>query len=500
MEDKLTQLKNLLAEVADLEYTGGVLGWDLQVNMPPGGSLGRSYQLSTIESLAHKMSTSPEIGHLLDDLEPYVAGLDPDSDGSRLVKVTRREYEKRLRVPAEWVAEFAQVTAQAHQIWQEARLENNYAKFMPVLEKIFDLRRRYAELFAPYQHIYDPLLDDFEPGLKTAEVQAIFNKLRPQQVALIKSITDSPQVEDSFLHLDYDEQKQWDFGVKVITHFGYDWKRGRQDKAAHPFTTHFGTGDVRITTRTYRNNMTSGLFSTMHEAGHALYEMGVDPSFDRTPLGHGASLAFHESQSRMWENLVGRSLPFWTYFYPQLQETFPEQLKNVSLISWFKAINKVKPSLIRVEADEATYNLHVMLRLELEIALLEGQLSFKDLPEAWNARMQEFLGLVPPNDAQGVLQDVHWSSGLIGYFSTYALGNLVSAQLWECIQADLPDIYDQFRQGQFEALRGWLVNKIHRHGGKFEPQELMRSITGAQIDPAAYMRYLTTKYSDIYSL
>jgi len=500
MEEKLNQLKQHLAEVADLQYTGALLGWDLQVNMPPGGSVGRSYQMSTIDSLAHKMFTSPEIGQLLDALQPQVEKLDPDSDEARLVKVTRREYEKRLRVPAEWVAEFAQITAQAHMVWQEARQDNDYGKFRPMLEKIFDLRRRYAELFAPYQHIYDPLIDDFEPGLKTADVKAIFNKLRPQQVALVKAITDRPQVDDSFLHLSYDEQKQWDFGVDVITRFGYDWKRGRQDRSAHPFTTHFGIDDVRITTRIFPNHMSSGLFSTMHEAGHALYEMGVDPSFGRSTLDSGVSLGFHESQSRMWENLVGRSLPFWTYFYPRLQEVFPEQLKNVTLRSFYKGINRVQPSLIRVEADEATYNLHIMLRLELEIALLEGQLSFKDLPEAWNSRVQEFLGLLPPNDAQGVLQDVHWSSGYIGYFSTYALGNLISAQLWDCIQVDLPDLNEQIRQGEFDGLRGWLVDKIHRHGAKFEPQEMMRNLTGSQIDPAAYMRYLTAKYTDIYSL
>lgn len=500
MEEKLKQLKSLLAEVADLQFTGALLGWDLQVNMPPGGSEGRSYQISTIESLAHKMFTSAEIGQLLDDLQPQVETLDPDSDEARLVKVTRRDYEKRLRVPAEWVAEFYQTTAQAHMIWQEARKENDYGKFRPILEKIFDLRRRYSDLFAPYQHIYDPLIDDFEPGLKTSDVKAIFNKLRPQQVALVKAISDRPQVEDAFLQLAYDEKKQWDFGVGVITRFGYDWKRGRQDRSAHPFTTHFGIDDVRITTRIFPNQMTSGLFSTMHECGHALYEMGVDPSLARTPLAGGTSLAFHESQSRMWENLVGRSLPFWTFFYPELQKLYPEQLKNVTLRAFYKAINKVKPSLIRVEADEATYNLHIMLRLELEIALLEGKLTFKELPEAWNARMQEYLGLLPPNDAQGVLQDVHWSSGYIGYFSTYALGNLVSAQLWECIQTEIPDINEQIRQGEFDGLRGWLVDKIHRHGSKFEPQEMMQRITGTQIDPAAYMRYLTAKYTDIYSL
>jgi carboxypeptidase Taq len=500
MEEKLKQLKTLLAEVYDLQGVVSLLGWDLQTQMPPGGAEGRSYQSGTMETLLHEKFTSPEIGRLLDDLGPYAATLDPDSDDARLIKVTRRDYEKETRVPTEWVAEFAQTTTRAHMVWQEARLANDFAKFLPLLRKIIDLRRQYADLFAPYEHIYDPLLDDFEPGLKTAEVKAIFNSLRSQQVELVKAISAQPQVDDSFLHQEYDEQKQWDFGVEVISQFGYDWKRGRQDKSAHPFTTSFGIDDVRITTRIYRDNLASGLFSTMHEAGHGLYDMGFDHALARTSLARGTSLAVHESQSRMWENLVGRSLPFWQHFYPRLQEVFPDQLRKVGVRDFYKAINKVQPSLIRVEADEATYNLHVMLRLEVEIDLIDGSLPVEDLPGAWNSRMEEYLGVTPPNDAMGVLQDIHWSSGLVGYFSTYALGNLISAQLWECINADLPDLSDQIRRGEFSNLHGWLVEKIHRHGAKFEPQELIQRITGSKIDPAPYVRYLKTKYSDIYAL
>ena len=336
------------------------------------------------------------------------------------------------------------------------------------------------------------------PG--TAEVQEIFNTLRPQQVELIKAISEKPQVEDSFLYGDFDERKQWDFGVSVITAFGYEWNRGRQDKAAHPFTESNGIDDVRITTRINPDELTSGLFSTLHESGHALYELGVDDALARSPLATGASLAMHESQSRMYENLLGRSMPFWEFYYPRLQETFSAQLGNISLENFYRGINKVEPSLIRVEADEATYNLHVMLRLELEIALMEGSLEVKDLPEAWNAKMKEFLGVTPPDDADGVLQDVHWSSGLIGYFSTYALGNLISLQLWELILQDIPDLLDQVRKGEFEELLEWLRNKVHRHGAKFEPQDLIMHITGSKIDPEPYMRYLNSKYSQIYNL
>ncbi len=500
MESKLKQLKVILGEVVDLRNVSQVLGWDQQTYMPPGSSEDRGYHLATIDQLAHVKFTSDEVGKLLDELEPWTAQLDPDSDEARLVKVTRREYDKLIKVPPDMVMEFSQITTAAFSVWQEARAQSNFAMFQPHLEKVVDWRRRYAALFAPYDHVYDPLLDDFEPGMKTADVKAIFDTLRPQQVALIQAISESPQVDNSFLHQSFDEEKQWDFGVEVATKFGYDWDRGRQDKSAHPFTSSFGINDVRITTRFMPNYFSSAFFSTAHETGHALYDLGIDPALARTPLAGGTSLAVHESQSRMWENLVGRSLPFWEGFYPRLQEYFPDQLGNVSLESFYKGINRVQPSLIRVEADEATYNLHIMLRLEIEIGLMEGSLDVKDLPEVWNARMQEYLGQTPPNDTQGVLQDVHWSIGYLGYFSTYALGNLVSVQLWERINAEIPDLSEQIRRGEFSALLGWLREKIHRHGAKFEPQELVERITGSKIDPAPYMRYLTTKYSQIYGL
>ncbi len=500
VQSKLAQLKEILNEVADLSFASALLSWDQQTYMPPGGNEARSYQIATLDRLAHVKFTSPEVGQLLEDLKPYAAQLDSDSDEARLIRVTSRRYEKLTKVPSQWVAEFSQVTSEAQQVWQEARAEANFAKFQPFLERIVDLRRQYAHFFQPYDHVYDPLLDDYEPGMKTAEVQKVFSVLRQQQVRLIQAITERPQVDDSFLHQSFDEQKQWDFGVEVITRFGYDWKRGRQDRSPHPFTTHFDVGDVRITTRFSPDYLASALFSTMHECGHALYEQGVDPSLRRTPLASGASLGLHESQSRLFENLVGRSREFWIYFYPRLQEYFPTQLGHIDLETFYKGINRVQPSLIRVEADEATYNLHIMLRLEIEIALMEGSLEVKDLPEAWNNRMRDYLGLTPPNDAQGVLQDIHWSSGYIGYFPTYALGNLISAQLWECLQRDIPNLSDQIRQGEFGDLLAWLREKIHRHGSKFEPQELVQRVTGSKIDPDPYLRYLKVKFGEIYGI
>ncbi len=500
MEEKLQKLKDLLGEIVDLASAAAVLGWDQQTYMPPGGAEGRGYQLSTLARLIHERATSEEAGRLLEDLMAQVDQLDPASDDACLIRYSYHEYQKQTRVPSSLVSEFTQLTAVAHEAWAKARGAADFKIFQPYLERIVDLRRQYAACFAPYDHVYDPLLDDFERGMKTADVRAIFNELRPQQVALIQAISERPQVDDGFMSVEYPEQAQWDFGVDVITRFGYDWNRGRQDKSVHPFTTSFGRDDVRITTRFDPQRSSSALFSTMHEAGHAMYEQGVGRSLFRTPLANGASLAVHESQSRMWENLVGRSLPFWRFFFPRLQEMFPAQLAGVDLMTFYKGINKVSPSLIRVEADEATYNLHIMLRLELEIALMEGSLPVKDLPEAWNARAQEYLGLTPPNDALGVLQDIHWSGGMIGYFPTYALGNLVSVQLWDRIQMDIPDLEAQMERGEFSALLGWLREKIHQHGAKFEPQVLVEQVTGSKIDPQPYMRYLQTKYAEIYGL
>lgn len=500
MDEKVAKLKILLNEISDLGGAQAVLGWDQQTYMPPGGAEARGDQLSTLAKITHDKFVSDEIGSLLKDLLPYADSLASDSDDARLIHVANREYKKQKNVSSEWVAEFAQVTAIGQEAWVTARSESKFSIFQPHLEKIVRLRRQYADFFKPYEHIYDPLLDDYEPGLKTSEVQEIFGKLRTEQVALIKAISEKPQVNDSFLKVTLDEQKQWDFGVEVISRFGYDWKRGRQDKAAHPFTTSFGSDDVRITTRFLPNSGSSALFSTMHECGHALYEQGINPALRRTLLMNGASMALHESQSRMWENLVGRSKEFWTCFYSRFQSLFSDVLGNVSLEDFYRGINKVEPSLIRVESDEATYNLHIMLRMELEIALMEGTLAVKDLPDAWNSKMKDYLGVVPPDDAQGVLQDIHWSGGSMGYFPTYALGNLVSVQLWEKIHEDIPAIDSQIRNGEFSDLLGWLREKVHTHGAKFDPQDMVMRITGSKITPEPYLRYLNQKYSEIYNL
>ncbi len=497
---KLNQLKELIYEINDIKMATAVLAWDQETYMPKGGIQDRAEQLSTLNKISHGKFTSSEIGDLIKELKSEIKSIDDESNDVRLIRVLNRTYNKAVKVPASLVAETSKACSIGQQTWIEAKNKSDFSLFKPCLELIIELKKEYAKIFSPYASIYDPLLDDFEPGLKTTDVKKIFNELRPQQVKLIQQIREKKEIDNSFLFREYDIEKQLGLGKDAITKFGFDWDRGRQDKSAHPFSINFGIGDVRITTRLDKNYLPMALFGTLHEAGHAMYEQGISQELRRTPLGHGASLAIHESQSRLWENIIGRSKAFWTYFYPELQKTFPKNLSDISLNNFYKGINKVKSSFIRVEADEATYNLHIMLRLEIEIGLMEGSISVADLPSVWNSKMKEYLGITPKNDADGVLQDIHWAMGAIGYFSTYALGNLVSVQIWEKINQDIPDISSQIEKGEFSALLGWLRKNIYAHGAKFEPQELVQKVTGSKINPAPYVKYLSEKYGEIYSL
>lgn len=497
MQKKIQKLKDILAEIADLNGAIALLEWDQQTYMPKGGAEARAWQLGTLGKLQHEKSTSPELGKLLDGLRNMTEAMDPDSDDARMIKFAVRDYDRETCVTPEFVVERAQVTSRAHHAWAEARSKADFSVFEPHLEKIVDLTRRYIDFFPPADHPYDILLDIYEPEMKTLDVKRIFDELKPGQVELIRTIGKKEQVDNSFLFQPFDEKKQWAFGMDVIKQIGYETDRGRQDKTHHPFTTEFSINDVRITTRVDPGFFNTMIFSTVHEAGHALYAQGHSLKLERTNLANGASLAVHESQSRMWENLVARSLPFWEYYYPKLREYFP-QLGSVDPDTFYRGINRVEPSLIRVEADEATYNLHIMLRLELEIGIIEGKIKVRDLPGIWNAKMREYLGVEPGDDAQGVLQDVHWSMGAFGYFPTYALGNLISAQLWEKINQDIPDLAVQISAGKFDELLGWLRTNIHRHGRKFMPKELVEKVLASEIDPAPYIRYLRDKFGRIY--
>src|SRR5688500_1954790 len=388
----------------DLRHAADLIEWDERVYMPDGGVTTHGEMSATLRRLAHEKFTSREVGEAIAAAARAAAADDPDSDAARRVTVTARDYDKATRVPASFVAEHATVVSAAQHAWAQARTASDFAAFKPHLQQVIDLKKRYVTFFPPADHPYDVLLDEFEPGMKTADVRRLFDALRPRQVALIQSIGKRAPAPDEFLHTSYAEADLWSFAVDVITAFGFDWTRGRQDKSVHPFATGIGADDVRITTRWVEGQPLSLLFGTMHEAGHALYEQGVSAAHRRSLLEGGTSLGVHESQSRLWENLVGRSRPFWDHFFPRLQARCPAQLGGVTAEQFYKAVNRVQPSLIRVEADEATYNLHVMLRVELELAMIEGTLDIDDLPEAWNAKVLEYLGLTPADDSKGVLQ------------------------------------------------------------------------------------------------
>ena len=500
MEENLKELKEIMGTLADLGHATATLGWDQETYMPPGGVESRGRSLATLGRMAQEIGTDEKVGKLLEELEPWAAEQDPDSDEARLIIVARRGYDKAVKVPPEMVAERAMLTTEANAAWREAREKSEYPIFEPFMEKIIAFNQRYADLFKPYDHPYDVLLDDYEPKMKTEDVKKIFADIRPKQVELIEKIAAADQVDDSVIHKFYPEVDQVEMGAEISKAIGYDFSRGRQDKTHHPFSTNLGYGDQRITYRVDENFFNTYIFSILHEAGHAMYEQGIPKSLSRTALYGGTSLAIHESQSRLWENLVGRSLHFWQGYYPKLQQRFPEQTAGVSVEEFYKAVNKVEPSLIRVEADEATYNLHIMLRLEIEIGLLEGTIKVSDLPQEWNDRFEQYLGIRPENDADGCLQDVHWSFGLFGYFSTYALGNLVSLQLWEKINEDIPNLDELTAKGEFGELLTWLNKNVHEHGSKYYPQDLVQRITGEKINGDAYIRYLNKKFTDIYGL
>jgi carboxypeptidase Taq len=500
MAEKLKQLKAALGEVYDLGKAAAVLEWDQQAYMPPGGAAGRAEQTATLRSLEHGKFTAAKIGRWLTELKKEYRRAAPESDEAALVRVTARAYDRATKVPAALVAEISRATTLAHEHWVEARRQKNFKLFEPHLENIFALQLKVAKCFGKQESPYDALLDGYEPGMKASQVRAVFAELRREIVPLVKAISARPESDDALLHRDYAEQKQWDFGLEVIQKLGYDLKRGRQDKVVHPFCTSFNTGDVRITTRVDKNFLPTCLMGTIHETGHALYEQGLDPRLERTPLCDSASLGIHESQSRMWENLVGRSRAFWKIWYPRLQAVFPENLGGVDLDSFYRAINKVKPSYIRVEADEVTYNLHTMLRFEIEVDVLEGRLAVKDIPATWNAKYNEYFGHEVTDDAAGCLQDVHWSMGLVGYFPTYTLGNIISVQFYDQAVKDNPSISGDLERGEYGSLLKWLRENVHRHGRKYLPTELIKRVTGSGLDSKPYIAYLKRKYSEVYGL
>lgn len=501
MQAKFQELKRRLIEVNDLNYAGAVLGWDQLTYMPPGGAAARGRQTATLGKIAQDLATDPAIGKLLDELAPYEADLPYDSDEASLIRVARRDYERLVKVPSAFMAEFLSHTAESYEAWASARPANDFQAVVPYFEKTLELSRKLAEYFPGYDHIADPLIDFSDSGVKASDLRAIFSDLRKQLVPLVHKITAQATMGDSCLHRHFPQADQLAFCETIAGQLGYDFKRGRMDLTHHPFTTTFSIGDVRITTRVREDFLGEALFSTIHEVGHALYEQGIHKDLEGTPLAQGTSSGVHESQSRLWENVVGRSQETWTYFYPRLQAAFPESLGRVSQETFHRAINTVERSLIRTDADEVTYNLHIMLRFEIELDLLEGNLAVRDLPEAWQDRFERDLGIRPPDDKDGVLQDVHWYGGTIGgAFQGYSLGNILSAQFYNAALQARPEIPQELSQGKFGGLLSWLQTNIYQHGRKFTASELVERVTGGPISILPYIQYLQTKYGALYNL
>ncbi len=489
------QLTEQLRKLADINYASGLLQWDQEVYMPAKGAEMRARQLATLAGLAHETGTSIELGKLLNELQNSA---DQDEKQLRNVKEALRNYNDRSKYSTAFVMDMSKAVSESFQLWQQAKKENNYSLFAPGLQKIIDLKLRECELLGYEDHPYDALLNQFEPGMTTKQLVTLFADVRSQLVPFVKSIFEKAIIDDDFTRLHYPRNIQWDFGMELLKEMGFDFEAGRQDISSHPFTINFNSRDVRVTTRINEQDMCEMIWSCIHEGGHALYEQGLPFDDYGLPSGEYLSLGIHESQSRLWENNVGRSLSFWKKYYSRLQQLFPEQLKSVSTDHFYKAINKVEPSFIRTNADELTYHFHVMIRFELEVALMEGKINVSDLPASWNAKYREYLGIDVPDDTRGVLQDVHWSHGSFGYFPTYSIGSFYAAQFYNQADSEIDDLAMHIEKGNLQPLLEWLREKIHRHGRLYTSNELCRMVTGKDLDFNEFMAYARKKYTEIY--
>lgn len=491
----LAELKNRLADVNALQSALSMMEWDQQVFMPPGGAEARAHHSGILSRMAHESFTDERTGTLIEQ-----AAAEASSEDERaMLRVTKRDYDIATKIPASLVEEKSKLAAEAHEVWVAARKANDFARFAPYLERMFEIARQEAEFLGYTDSIYDALLDQYEEGATAAEVHRMFDAIRKPLVELVKQIQESGnQPNDSVLFGEWDPAVQRKFTEILVRGVGFDFERGRQDTAPHPFCSGWSVGDVRLTTR-FKDYLPSAMMGSLHEAGHGMYEQGSPMAWDRTPLAGGVSLGVHESQSRLWENIVGRSTPFWEHYYPQLLTHFPA-LAGLALEDWVRALNKVQPSYIRVEADEVTYNLHIMVRFEMECDVLTGKVAVKDMPAAWNAKYQDYLGITPRNDSEGVLQDVHWSGGSIGYFPTYSMGNLLSYQIWNVLQKDVGDTDALMRQGEFAPILSWLQEKVYRQGRKYTPKDLVMKVTGKPMGADDYLAGITAKYRALYGL
>lgn len=491
------QYLEITQKAADFNNAAAVLGWDQEVYMPPKGFAFRGRQLATLAGQAHELVTSDRYGNLLSEL----AGKDGLSDEEHHnVRLSLEDFEKNRKLSNAFVEELTRQTSNSYNAWMKAREQKDFSIYAGELEKMIALKKKQAELYGYDITPYDALLDDYEKGASVAMLDPIFRNVKEQLTPFLKTITTKEQVNDSFFYQPFPRQQQWDFSLSVLKQMGYDFEAGRQDYSEHPFSTSFAPTDVRVTTRVSEDNLASLLWSSIHEGGHALYEQGLPESQYGLPLGAAVSLSIHESQSRLWENCVGRSLPFWKYFYPRLQQLFPHQLGNISVEQFYKATSKVEPSLIRTEADELTYHFHVMIRYDIEKALLNNEIKPADLSGVWNDSYRQYFGIDADDDKKGVLQDVHWSHGSFGYFPTYSLGSFYAAQFFDKAKEDIPGLIQQIESGAFAPLLQWLRVNVHQHGRRYRSDELCTKITGRGLDFSSFMNYAQKKYSDIYGI
>jgi len=504
MNASLTELRERLAEIHDLGRAAALLAWDERTMMPPGGANARADQLATLARTRHRMFASDEVGRLIEAARPGVEGLDPTSEPASLIRVAGHDWAKARRVPAELRAQLAHASALGEATWREARSQSDFELLRPRLEHNVELARRFADLFegfGDFEHPYDPLLDEFEPGMPTAQMRAVLNQLRDGLTPLVEAAAQhGDRVDDACLRGPFAAEAQRALVDELVAELPLEAGTWRLDQTAHPFASAISQRDIRLTTRYDERYLPTALFGALHEAGHGLYEAGIGPELARGPLARPRSLGVHESQSRLWENWVGRGRPYIERLLPRLRTAFPDSFAGVSPDELYRAANRVRPSLIRVEADELSYNFHVLVRFELEIELFEGRLGVGGLPEAWSALMGEHLGVEVPDDAHGVLQDVHWAAGSFGYFPTYSLGNVIAAQLWEAARRDLPDLEQQIRAGDFAALGDWLREHVHQWGRRLEAPQIVERATGAPIEVAPYVRHLANKYGELYGL
>ncbi|MBI3509118.1 MAG: carboxypeptidase M32 [Bacteroidetes bacterium] len=489
--------KNSLRRIADLGYTTAVLGWDQETYMPEGSAATRAQQLSTLAGIVHEMVTSEELGKLLEGLN---AGNGLDETQSANVKQTLKDYRKAKKYTREFVEEMSRTVSESFSAWQIAKSKSDFSVFAPQLKKLIALKRKECELLGYKEHPYDALLDNHEPGLTTKDVEKLFEDVRKELVPFVKKITEKKIHSNEILHRHFPKDQQWDFSIHLLKQMGFDFNTGRQDLSVHPFTTSFGSLDVRVTTRVDENNIADCITGTIHEGGHALYEQGLPTSEYGLPSAEAVSLGIHESQSRLWENNVGRSLIFWKGQFPEMKNHFPEQLKNSKAEDIFAAINVVQPSLIRINADELTYHFHVMIRFEVEKALFENKLQPEEIPAYWNARYKDYLGIDVPDDAHGCLQDVHWSHGSFGYFPTYSLGSFYAAQFFAHAKKNIPSLEKEIESGNFSSLLKWLRENIHQYGKRYRAGELCTRVTGEPLNFSYFMNYAKEKYGSLYGI